>query len=91
MFLDADANPDLETRIESRYSTHTLTRCFGRYKKTFPTPIYGLPELIFDEGFTKYRIFLAQVGSPIAELGLATVGYEDKKMCTENMIFMDNK
>ena len=81
----------MDSILVSSCTTHTLTWCFVIYKKTFPTPIYGLPELIFDEGFTKYKIFLALLGSPIAELGLATVGYEDEKMCTENMIFMDNK
>ena len=90
-FLDADGNPDEETRIEPRISSHTLTWCFRRYKKTFSTPIYGLPELIFDKGFTKYKSFLAQVGSPIAKLGPATVEYGDEKIDTDNMLFMDNE
>ena len=90
-FLDADGNPDEETRIESRYYTHTLTWCFGRYKKIFPTTISGLPELIFDEGFTKYKRFLTQVGSPTAELVPSAVEYKDDKIDTDNMLFMDNK
>ena len=89
--MDEDGNPDEETRIESRYYSHTLTWYFGRYKKTFPTPISDLPELIFDKGFTKYKIFLAQVGSPTAELVPATVKYEDEKIDTDNMLFMDNE
>jgi hypothetical protein len=46
-FIDANGNPDKETRVESRYSTHVLTWSFGQFWKTFPTPIYGLPELLF--------------------------------------------
>ena len=63
-FLDANGNPDEETIIDSIYSTHTLTRCCKKYKKKFPTPISGLPELIFDEGFTKYKSYCAELGSP---------------------------
>jgi hypothetical protein len=46
--IDSDGNPDEQTQIiESRYSTHVLTWSFGNFKKTFPTPISGLPELLF--------------------------------------------
>ena len=90
-FLDADVNTDEETRIESRYSTHKLTWCFVRYKKTFPTPISGLPELIFDEGFNEYKSFLAEMGPPTAKIVPATVEYEDEKINTDNMLFMDNE
>jgi len=62
-FLDADGNPDEETRIESRYSTHVLTWSFGQFKKTFPTPVSGLPELLFDEGFRTYKSFCMQCHS----------------------------
>ena len=58
-FLDANVNPYKETRIESRYSTHTL-KCFcEKYKRIFPTPVSGLLELMFDEGFTKYNSYCA--------------------------------
>jgi hypothetical protein len=50
-FINAHGNPDKQTRIELRYSTHVLTWSFGNYKKTFPTPLSGLPELLFDEVF----------------------------------------
>jgi hypothetical protein len=50
-FIDSNINPDEQTRIKSRYSTHVLTWSFGDFRKTFPTPISGLPELLFDEGF----------------------------------------
>jgi hypothetical protein len=50
-FIDANGNPDKETRIESCYSTHFLTWSFGQFRKTFPTPISGLPKLLFNEGF----------------------------------------
>ena len=72
-FLDEDENPNEETRTEYRYSTHTLTWWFGRYKKKIPTPIFGLSELIFDEGLSEYKSFLAQVGYPTTELVPATV------------------
>ena len=62
-FLDADGNPDKETRIESRYSTHVLTWSFGQFKKTFPTPVSGLPELLFDKGFRAYKSFCMQCHS----------------------------
>ena len=90
-FLDEDGNPDEETIIESRYCTHTLTWCLGRYKKKIPTPISGLPELILDEGFNKYKSFLAQVGPPTAKIFPARVEYEDDKINTDNMLFMDNE
>ena len=34
-FIDETGNPDEQTRIESRYSTHVLTWSFGNFKKTF--------------------------------------------------------
>jgi hypothetical protein len=62
-FIDSDGNPDEQTQIESRYSTHVLIWSFGNFKKTFPTPISGLPELLFDEGFRQYNSFCMQVSS----------------------------
>ncbi len=50
-FLDSDRHLDKETTIESRYSTHVLTWSHGQFKKTFPMPTSGLPELFFDYGF----------------------------------------
>jgi hypothetical protein len=40
-----------------------LTRSFGDFRKTFPTPISSLPEVLFDEGFHKYDSFCMQVFS----------------------------
>jgi hypothetical protein len=62
-FFDSQDNPDEQTRIESRYSTHVLTWSFGNFKKTFPTSLSGLPELLFDEGFQAYKSFCMQVSS----------------------------
>ncbi len=59
-FLDANGNPDEETCIESRYSTHVLTWSFGQFKKRFPTPVSGLPEFLFDKGFCAYKSFCMQ-------------------------------
>ena len=64
-FLDADGNPDENTRINSGYSTHVLSWNFGKYKKTFPTPISGLPELLFDKGFNKFQSFCCAVGDHV--------------------------
>ena len=60
-FINAHGNPDKQTRIELRYSTHVLTWSFGNYKKTFPTPLSGLPELLFDKGFQAYKSFCIQI------------------------------
>jgi hypothetical protein len=60
-FIDENGNPDEQTKIESWYSTHVLTWFFGNFKKTFPTPISGLPELLFVEGFQAYKSFCMEV------------------------------
>jgi hypothetical protein len=65
-FLDTDDNPDKETHIESQYSTDVLTWSFGQFKKTFPTLVSGLPELLFDEGFRTYKSFCMQAQSSYA-------------------------
>ena len=57
-FLDANVNPDEETRIESRYLTHTLTWCCGKYKKISPTPVSGLLEVMFDEGLPRTKVIV---------------------------------
>ncbi len=62
-FTDSNGNLDNQTRIKSRYSSHVLNWCFGNYRKTFPTPTSGLPELLFDEGFHEYNSFCMQVSS----------------------------
>ena len=90
-FLDEDGNPDEDTRIESRYSTHTLTWCFGKYKKTFPTPISGLPELLFDEGYDRYKSFLVQVENPTRKSSTATIEFDDDEIDNDNMLFMENE
>ncbi len=62
-YIVVNGNPDEQTRIESRYSTHVLTWVFGNFQKTFPTPISRIPELLFDEGFKAYTSFCKQVAS----------------------------
>ncbi len=62
-FIDESGNPNEETRIESHYSTHILIWSFGQFWKTFPTPISGLPELLFDKGFQEYKSFCMQLSS----------------------------
>jgi hypothetical protein len=62
-FIDANGNPDKETRIESCYSTHVLTWSFGQFWKMFPTPISGLPELLLNEGFQEYKSFCTKISS----------------------------
>ena len=46
---------------------------------------------MFDKGFSQYKSFLAQVGSPIAEQGPATIEYEEGEIEKENMLFMNNE
>jgi hypothetical protein len=48
---------------------HILTWSFGNFKKTLPTPVSGLPELLFDEGFLEYKSFCMQVSSFAAASG----------------------
>ncbi len=79
--IDEHGNPDKQTQIESRYSTHVLTWSFGNFKKTFPMPISGLPELLFDKGFWAYKSFCMQV------LSYATT---DKAANTLNIITFDD-
>jgi hypothetical protein len=45
---------------------HVLTWSFMQFKKTFPTPVSGLPELLFDEGFRTYKPFCIQAESSYA-------------------------
>jgi hypothetical protein len=56
-FIDESGNLDKETQIESQYSTHVLTWCFGQFQKMFPTPVSGLSELLFDEGYRTFESF----------------------------------
>ncbi len=60
-FINAHGNPDEQTRIELQYSIHVLTWSFSNYKKTFPTPLSGLPKLLFDKGFQAYKSFCIQI------------------------------
>ncbi len=69
-FLNANGNLDEETCIKSRYLTHVLTWSFGQSKKTFPTPVSVLPELLFDEGFWMYKSFCMQAHSCVRPSGL---------------------
>jgi hypothetical protein len=62
-FIDENGNPDEQTKIESRYSTHVLTWSFMNFKRIFPTPLSGLPELLFDEGFQAYKSFCMEVST----------------------------
>ena len=90
-FLDKDGNPDEDTAINSKYSTHKLTWCFGKYTKTFPTPVSGLPELLFDEGFQTFKSFCLEVGSPIpsyASFGSSIVPFNDDEIECDNMLFI---
>jgi hypothetical protein len=56
-FINENGNPDKETQIESRYSTHVLTWSFEQFRKTFPTPVSGLPELLFNEAYRAFKSF----------------------------------
>ncbi|KAL7547062.1 hypothetical protein ACHAWF_010384 [Thalassiosira exigua] len=86
-FLDAKGQPDEETRIESRYSTHVLHWCQGHFKKTFPTPISGLPELLFDEGYTAFHSFASKVNAPSPHL----IPFEEDEIVPDQSLFMQNE
>ena len=60
MFLDEGEHPDKDTAINSKYSTHKLAWCFGKYTKAFPTPVSGLPEILFDEGFCAFQSYFSR-------------------------------
>ena len=93
-FLDSEGNPDEETNITSRYSSHVLTWNHGRYHKTFPTPVSGLPELLFDEGFGNFDSYCSEVGSPIPRysfLGATVVPYEEDEILHDNTLFMSDE
>ena len=88
-FLDEDGNPDEDTAINLKYSTHKLTWCFGKYTKTFPTPVSGLPELLFDEGFRAFETYCLEVGSPIPtykSFGSSVVPYDEDEIDSDNML-----
>ena len=85
-FLDNDGNPDEDTNITSRYSTHVLTWCHGKYQRTFPTPVSGLPELLFDEGFKNFSSYCTEIGSPVPTysfLGAETITTSDEDSSNE--------
>jgi hypothetical protein len=42
---------------------HVLTWSFGQFKNTFPTPVSGLPELLFNKGFCAYKLSCLQIHS----------------------------
>ena len=93
-FLDQAGNPDEDTRIVSRYSTHVLHWCHGNFRKTFPTPISGLPELLFDDGFANFQSFCLEVGSPIpnySSFGSTIVPYDDDEVELDGMLFMSKE
>ena len=83
-FINENGNPDKQTRIESRYSTHVLTWSFGNFKRTFPTPLSGLPELLFDKGFQAYKSFCMNVSS------YAVQQSEQNSLKTSNLIPFDD-
>ncbi len=101
-FIDAHGNPDEQTRIESWYSTHVLMGSSGNFKKTFPTPLSGLPELLFDKGFQAYKSFCMQVSSyamTVAKSMSTFIPFNSNKLQQHladndkdtNMFFLSNK
>jgi hypothetical protein len=101
-FINEQGNPDKQTRIESWYSTHVLTWSFGNFKKTFPTPLSGLPELLFDEGFQAYKSFCMQISLYATKDANSTstfIPFEDNELLQQlpedkdviNMLFMCNE
>ena len=62
-FPDADGNLDKTMRICSHYSLHTIIWDQEKFTKTFPTPVLGLPELLFIGGFSLYHSYCIQIKS----------------------------
>jgi hypothetical protein len=79
-FIDESGNPDKETQIESRYSTHILTWSFGQFLKTFPTPVSGLPELLFDEGCLAFKSFYQRTVMMKTTTNLNIIPYDEKEL-----------
>ena len=105
-YINENGNPDEQTRIESRYSTHALRCSLGNFKRTFLTPISGLPELHFDEGFQAYKSFCMEASSYAIQQNTQNVSHtsifipfnKDKLLCQSpeeeeeiNMFFMTNE
>ncbi len=81
-----------------------MTWAFGNFQKTFPTSIFRLPELLFDEGFRAYTSFCKQV-TPYATTddgprGSNIIPFDDDKIQPGtdkdddeqiNMLFMINE
>jgi hypothetical protein len=57
---------------------------FGNFKRTFPTPQSGLPELLFDEGVQAYKSFCMNVSL------YAVQQSEQNLMKTSNLIPFDD-
>jgi len=93
-FLDSDDNPDDETKIVSRYSPHVLSWNQGKFQKTCPTSVSGLPELLFDEGFESFESYCLEVGSPFptySSFDTAVVSYEEDNIYCDTMLFILNE
>ena len=67
-FLDEDGNPDEETNIQSKYSSHTLTWARGQFTRTFPTPVSGLPELLLTNALKIANAFALELAQKLTLL-----------------------
>ena len=69
-----------------------LTWCFGKYKKTFPTQVSGLPELLFDEGFGSFSSYCTEIGSPIPTYSFlgspSTIPFLEEELDVNDQYFM---
>jgi hypothetical protein len=97
-FIDESGNPDKETQIGSRYSTHVLTWPMGQFQKTFSTPVSSLPELLFDEGYHTFKSFYQHTDMTDTTTNAKVIPYDDKELIAFedtdnaiNMLFMLHK
>jgi hypothetical protein len=86
---------DKETQIESRYSTCILTWSFGQFRKTFPTPVSGLPDLLFNEGYCAFKTFYQRTVTMNTNNDSNIIPYDDEELIgledsddTISMLFM---
>jgi hypothetical protein len=65
---------------------------FGQFRKTFPTPISGLPKLLFDKGYRTFKSFHQRTVMSDTTTNSNIILYDDKELIafedTDNAINM---
>jgi hypothetical protein len=87
-FIDESDNQDEKTQIESWYSTHVLTWSFGQFQKTFPTPVSGLPELLLNKGYCRFKSFYQHTIMTDTTTDSNIIPYDDKELIALKILTM---